>query len=469
MLDHETRAAILRLRQEGHGTRFIARAVGVARASVQRVLEQGHPEVPPRLQPGVLDAYEEEIRGLEQVCKGNLVRVHEELQARHGVVVPYSTLTRFCRSRKIGVVPKKASGRYHFEPGQEMQHDTSPHDVEVGGRVRRLQCASLILCFSRRRFIQCYPKWDRFHARIFLTAALQYLDGAAERCMVDNSSVILHGGTGPDAVISPEMAAFSKHFGFEFKAHLVGDANRSGRVERPFFHVETNFYPGRTFTDLADLNAQAIAWCDKVHGKFHEGCQAVPDHLYAIERPALKRLPAYIPEPTAIHPRRVDVEGFVRLHTNRYSAPEELIGVDVEVHERADTVVLFHGHRKLIEHGKRPYGANQRVLAPEHRRRWARVQKPGPSAEEVALRAAGPAMAALCDALRARHGGQALRAMRRLRRIWLDYPDALVEPVVARALEHGLVDLDRIEAMVLRSVHGDFFRLPTDPVEDPHG
>jgi hypothetical protein len=23
-------------------------------------------------------------------------------------------------------------GRYHFEPGEEMQHDTSPHDVHLG-------------------------------------------------------------------------------------------------------------------------------------------------------------------------------------------------------------------------------------------------------------------------------------------------------------------------------------------------
>jgi hypothetical protein len=32
---------------------------------------------------------------------------------------------------------------------------------------------------------------------------------------------------------APEMAAFAERFGFEFVAHEIGDANRSGRVERP--------------------------------------------------------------------------------------------------------------------------------------------------------------------------------------------------------------------------------------------
>jgi len=31
----------------------------------------------------------------------------------------------------------------------------------------------------------------------------------------------------------PEMEAFGERFGFQFRAHELGDANRSGRVERP--------------------------------------------------------------------------------------------------------------------------------------------------------------------------------------------------------------------------------------------
>ena len=52
-----------------------------------------------------------------------------------------------------------------------MQHDTSPHDVKVGETVRRLQCASLVLCYSRMIFARAYPVWNRFHARMFLSEA----------------------------------------------------------------------------------------------------------------------------------------------------------------------------------------------------------------------------------------------------------------------------------------------------------
>jgi hypothetical protein len=65
-------------------------------------------------------------------CKGNLVRVHEDLVAG-GAVLSYQALTGFCRRQGIGQTPIKAAGQYHFEPGVEMQHDTSPHSVEVGG------------------------------------------------------------------------------------------------------------------------------------------------------------------------------------------------------------------------------------------------------------------------------------------------------------------------------------------------
>lgn len=469
MLSHETRSAILRLREEGHGTRFIAKAVGIARDSVKRVLASGSAEVPGIERPDQLSVHADRIRTLEAECKGNLVRVHEELLARHQVQVAYSTLTRFCRDAEIGVVAKVAAGRYDFGPGVEMQHDTSPHEVTVGGRKVLLQCASLVQCFSRRRFIQCYPRWTRFHVKSFLTKALQFFGGSASRCMLDNSTVIMTGGTGPDARAVPEMQAFSDRFGFKFVAHAIGHADRSARVEGPFWNVETNFYPGRTFGDLSDLNAQAITWCQKYNAAFHKSYGGIPDELWHIELPVINPLPAYVPEPTEVHPRRVDTEAFVRLHTNHYSVPEPRIGQQVEVHETLERVRVYTAHTLLAEHPRLEDGANKRSLLPEHRGSWRKRSQPRPpSAEELVLRAAGPALAALCDALRANAiGGR--RSILRLHRMWLDYPDGALESAVSHALAFSQCDLAVIERLVLRSLHGDFFRLPTPTPDDPHG
>ena len=469
MLSHATRSAILRLREEGHGTRFIAKAVGAARDSVKRVLATGSAEVPDIERTDQLGVHIDRIRSLERACEGNLVRVREELLARHQVDVAYSTLTRFCRDAEIGVVAKVAAGRYAFGPGVEMQHDTSPHRVTVGGREVPLQCASLVQCFSRRRFIQCYPRWTRFHVKSFLTAALRFFGGAASRCMLDNSTVIMTGGTGPDARAVPEMQAFSDRFGFTFVAHAIGHANRSARVEGPFWNVEHNFYPGRTFTDLRDLNAQAVTWCQTYNAAFHKSYGGIPDELWRIELPVVKPLPAYVPEPTAVHPRRVDTEAYVCLHTNSYSVPEDRIGQQVEVHETLERVRVFTGHTLLAEHPRLEDGARKRSLLPEHRRSWRRRSEPKPpSTEEHALRAAGPALAALCDALR-RNAAGGRRSVLRLHRMWIDYPDGTVESAVARALAFGQSDLATIERMVVKSLHGEFFRLPTPNPDTSHG
>jgi hypothetical protein len=73
----------------------------------------------------------------------------------------YPALTAFCRRQDIGQTPAAPAGQYHFEPGVEMQHDTSPHDVEVGGRKYKAQTASGVLCYSRMLFFQINPTFLR--------------------------------------------------------------------------------------------------------------------------------------------------------------------------------------------------------------------------------------------------------------------------------------------------------------------
>ena len=106
MLDLETRHAILRLSREGHGKRVIARAVGVTRNSVRKVLADGFPEVPRLVRSTRLQPHLERLRELHVECDGNLIRVHEKLDD-DGIQVPYSVLTAFCRRSGIGVKPKK--------------------------------------------------------------------------------------------------------------------------------------------------------------------------------------------------------------------------------------------------------------------------------------------------------------------------------------------------------------------------
>lgn len=469
MLDRETRTVILRLRAEGQGILPIAKALNVSPNSVRKVLSEATVEVPQLNRLSSAQPHHERIVELYANCQGNLVRVHEELSAE-GISIPYSTLTGYCRREGIGVKPIKRSGRYEFEPGEEMQHDTSPHRVMVGGKMLLLQCASVVLCFSRMLYAQAYTTFNRFYCKVFLTEAIRsFFRGAAKRCMVDNTSVVIASGTGKNAIVAPEMVAFSDRFGFVFVAHEKGDANRSARVEGPFYYIERNFYPGRTFEDLSDLNRQLSDWCARKSHRFITDLQARPIELYQTERLHLEPLPLYIPEVYDLYSRMVNLEGNIQLHTNRYSVPDELLGQRVQVRESIDKVRIYRGHKLVAEHRREPEGKRAIVVEKKHRtpgRRPPRSSGTPVLEEEKTLCAAAPELDRFVQKLRKEARGKPLWRIRKLYRFYLDYPTEALCKAVERALEYGLTDLGRIEQMTLRNVAGDFFRLQIDEDED---
>jgi transposase len=254
MLSQAQRTTILELHAQGVAQREIARVMGISRVAVRKVLRSNSTAVPEVNRAQKAEPYRQQILELFDQCKGNLVRVHEELLAG-GAQLSYAALTAFCRRHGIGYQPPALTGQYDFAPGQEMQHDTSPHEVELAGRKRKVQTASAVLCYSRMLFFQCYPTFQRFDCKVFLTEALRYMGGATARMMIDNTHVVVLRGSGRDMVPVPEMAAFGERLGFQFVAH-------SGRVERPFHFIENNFLAGRTFTSWEDLNQRAREWCD---------------------------------------------------------------------------------------------------------------------------------------------------------------------------------------------------------------
>ena len=86
-----------------------------------------------------------------------------------------------------------------------------------------------------------------------------------------------------------------------------------------------------------------------------------------MERLHLKPLPAWIPEPYRLHQRLVDIEGYVALHTNRYSVPLDWIGRRVEVRETKDQIELQLDARHLVSHRRFAEAEHQRILLAEHR------------------------------------------------------------------------------------------------------
>lgn len=457
MLDESTRGAILRLRAEGHGTRAISEMLGISRGAVKRVVRAGQAQVPrlERVEKG--QPHREQILELYASCKGNLVRVHEELAAS-GASLSYQALTAFCRRHGIGHTPPVPSGHYTFDAGEEMQHDTSPHEAEIGGRRMRVQTASLVLCFSRMLYFQCYAHFRRFECKVFLTDAVSYYEGACARCMIDNTHVVVLSGSGRDMVPVPEMVAFGERYSFTFAAHAIGDANRSARVERPFHYIENNFLAGRRFGSFEELNAQARAWCDKVNATTKRHLHASPRELFATERTRMKALPAHVPEVYELHHRIVDTEGYVNVRRNRYSVPYALIGRSVEVRESKERIEVFEGPRRVADHKRVLESSDARVTVPAHRppRSEGASARRAESLEEKRLVERLPESAAYIARLRERGRGTT-RDLRWLLRMIDEYPRMPMRAALSEALHYGMMDLDRLERMVLRRIARDFF------------
>jgi transposase len=108
MLDQGLRTAILSLRTKGHGIRQIARALQISRGTVRTVLKAGSPTVPRMARAEKAEPFRDQILEWVDRCRGNLVRVHEELVAQ-GVAMSYPALTAFCRRHGIGHEPPAAA------------------------------------------------------------------------------------------------------------------------------------------------------------------------------------------------------------------------------------------------------------------------------------------------------------------------------------------------------------------------
>jgi hypothetical protein len=431
----------------------------LSRQSVRKVLKANSTNVPPIQRAEKAEPYRGQILELMASCKGNLVRVHEELIV-NGASLSYQALTAFCRKHGIGQQPIVPSGQYHFEPGVEAQHDTSPHDVVVNGKKYKAQTASAVLCYSRLLFFQINPTFQRFDCKVFLTDALRYMGGATERVMIDNTHVVVLRGTGREMIPVPEMDAFAERFGFRFVAHAIGDANRKGRVERPFSFIENNFLAGRTFTSWSDLNTQARQWCDKVNSTYKKHIRAVPRELFAVERLHLKPLPAWIPEVYRMHQRMIDVEGYVSLHSIRYSVPVDWIGRRVEVRETRDKLEIELDARRIVTHTRMLTPFPQRITLAEHRPpRGQGVKRSDPHPEEQALIEAAPEIALYVAALKQKGRKVVALALRQLLRLLREYPRDAFLAAVREAARYGLYDLDRLERMILRRIARDYFLL----------
>ncbi len=158
----------------------------------------------------------------------------------------------------------------------------------------------------------------------------------------------------------------------------------------------------------------------------------------------------------------MDVEGYVSLHSTRYSVPVSWIGRRVEVRETRDKVEIELDPRHLVTH-VRTIAPAQRISLAEHRPpHGAAVKKSERHPEEQIILQTVPEIAAYVSELKQKGRKLVAIALRQLLRLLREYPREPFLAAVREAAQYGLYDLDRLERMILRRVTRDYFLLDTE-------
>ena len=161
-----------------------------------------------------------------------------------------------------------------------------------------------------------------------------------------------------------------------------------------------------------------------------------------------------------LHQRTVDVEGYVSVHSIRYSVPVSWIGRRVEVRETRDKIEIDLDARHLVAHVRAITPQQQRITLAAHRPpRGEGVKRSDPHPEEQAILHAAPQIEPYVTALKQKGRKVVALALRQLLRLLREYPREPFLAAVGEAARYGLYDLDRLERMILRRVARDYFLL----------
>jgi len=237
----------------------------------------------------------------------------------------------------------------------------------------------------------------------------------------------------------PALLALAAHYRFEPRPVAPARGNEKGRVERAIRYVRNAFFAARRFTDLAELNAQADAWCagPAAERPCPEDLSLSVAQAFAAERPVLLALPD---DAFAVQ-ERVEVSvgktPYVRFDLNDYSIPHTHVRRPLTVLADSTRVRILEAAMVLAEH-PRSYDRGAQIEDPAHLA--ALVEHKRASRQHRATDALVRAIPAISQLLvRAAARGYNLGTITvALQRLHQHYPVAELSQAVTEALEYDV-------------------------------
>jgi len=382
MLEVEQWAEIRRLHRVEHlSIRAMARRLGLSRNTVRSALRTTNPPHYDRApEPSCVDPFRNCIAEiLAEFPEISAVRIREILQP-DGYTGGLSILRDYLRT--VRPRPAQAFQRTEYRPGEIGQLDWARMPGPIPSPTGALLPVwALILTLGYSRLLSVVfsfgtklPDFLRAHAQL-----LAFVGGVPHTLVYDNLSSVVVQHQGREVIFNPQFLVFAERYGFRPYACTPGQPHEKGLVERPIGYLKGNFWAGRHFIGLEDLQAQADLWRDatanvRIHSTLHER----PSDRFAREKAALLPLPSEVWIPPDVRFARVTSQGFIQVDTNQYSVPAILARQQVSVHLNATSVVIYHQHQMVACH-PRCWGRHGLIQDPAHLTRpWSVQAAPPP-------------------------------------------------------------------------------------------
>jgi hypothetical protein len=350
-----------------------------------------------------------------------------------------------------------------------MQQDTSPYELKIGDKEIRVIGSLLYLRYCKRRYLKFYRHFNRFQMKCFFHEALTFLGYSAGVCIIDNTNLACLRGTGKNAIIVPEMEQFARQFGFKFICHEIKQPNRKAGNERSFWTVETNFFPGRKFESLEDLNHQALEWASvKMVNRPLSKSGLIPAKAFEYEQSFLIKLPPYIPQPYLEHERGIDQYGYISFDGNYYWVPGTGRG-DVKVLQYSNSIKIYRGREILAEYCLPQDGVKNQTFYPEgmSKPKYKPNNRKNPTLEEEQkLRNTAKEINEYLNFALKQLGLKKHNFLREFFALSQKIALPLFIETVKRALKYRIVDMETIERMAILQMKSGDYRLPQVDIDE---
>lgn len=283
-----------------------------------------------------------------------------------------STLKAFVhplRPPKAGQYPVQ---RYETAPGEQLQFDWGEFHYEQNGRDHKLYGFTAVLSYSRMRFVTFVKRCDTPTMIRCLMEAFEYFGGLPKAALTDRmKSVFLEEIDHHQPKWNPVFSDFMASIGVAPRVCKARTPQTKGKVERSVGVVKYGFWPGVHFSEIDDLNAQALRWCDRLNQRVHRTTRAVPLERW-VEEPLSPLPQEFAWERFGTEERRVSWDGFISYDGVLYGLPSDppVAGTMVQVRERAQELRVFRQGQLLATLHKRPR-SQEIVLHPEQFRHVA--------------------------------------------------------------------------------------------------